>query len=747
MTSKTLARLALIAPLVLAAGVAHADGLIIVHDPPLPGPRHPFAPLEVEYHRVEVKITGQAATTTVDQSFFNPNPQRLEGTYIFPIPKGAAIDSFEMDVNGTMTGAELLDADKARVIYEDIVRRMRDPALLEYTGQGLYRARIFPLEPRASKRVRMQYTELLGRDSGLVEYRYPLNTERFSSVPIETVSIRVELENRDGLRTVYSPSHPVEVSRKGSDRAVVAWEASRVTPDTDFRLFYAPDTKLDVGVDLLPYRDGAGDGYFLLLLSPSTQLPSTRVGAKDVVFVLDTSGSMAERGKIDQARQALELCIANLNPHDRFEVVRFSTEAESLMGGLVQATEGNRRRATEMVGAFRPIGGTAIEDALARAIEPAGPRAGHERPYAVVFLTDGRPTVGATDEGVLLEGLRRAVGDRGIRIFCFGLGTDVNAKLLDRIAGETRGLSRYVLPEQDLELEVSGFFAKISHPVLANPRLGVSGGVRLSGIHPHDLPDVYRGDQVVVLGRYHGSGDAALTLEGTVDGRPWRAAFDARFPASARDHVFIPRLWATRRVGFLLDQIRLHGESAELRDEVVELARAYGIVTPYTAYLIVEDEAKRGVPVASRSLPTVDRDARAREEAGRMFNEVRTQSSGDAAVGGAQAMDALKAAETVVAPSVASAHVRRGQGGAGRVDEALAAAEQRYVGGRTFYRNKERWVDGTIAGRAVSRRVRLELASAEYFDLLRRHPETAPWLALGREVELRVGDVVYVVGE
>jgi Ca-activated chloride channel family protein len=266
-------------------------------------------------------------------------------------------------------------------------------------------------------------------------------------------------------------------------------------------------------------------------------------------------------------------------------------------------------------------------------------------------------------------------------------------------------------------------------------------------MHPGDLPDVYRGDQVVVLGRYHGSGDAALTLEGTVAGRPWRAAFDARFPAAAHDHVFIPRLWATRRVGFLLDQIRLHGESAELKEEIVELARTHGIVTPYTAYLIVEDEAQRGVPVTSRSLPTVDRDAGVREEAGRMFNEVKRQSSGDAAVGGAQAVDALKSAENLAAPAAASAHVRRGQGGAGGIDEALDAAEQRYAGGRAFYRNGEHWVDGTIAGRSIARRVSLKLGSAEYFDLLRRHPEVAPWLALGRRVELRVGDVVYAVGE
>ncbi len=741
----------LAAAVVAVAALGHADGLIIVHDPPVPGPRYAFAPLRVEHHRVEVRISGQTATTTVEQSFFNPNPQRLEGTYVFPIPKGASIDSFQMDVGGRMVEAELLDADRARAIYEDIVRRMRDPALLEYSGQGLYKVRIFPLEPNASKRVRMQYSEVLRADSGLVEYRYPLNTEKFSAGPIEEVSVEVELECPQGIRTVYSPSHPVEVARHGAGRARVAWEASRVTPDTDFQLFYAPDARHDVGLDLLAFRErGDGDGYFLLLLAPSSQVPSARVAAKDVVFVLDTSGSMAERGKIDQAKRALRFCLANLNPGDRFEVVRFSTEAEPVMDGLVEATAANRARAEQAVDGFKPIGGTAIEDALRLALEAASATAGRERPFAVVFLTDGRPTVGSTDEETLLAGVRKAVGDRPIRVFCFGIGTDVNTRLLDRLAEDTRALSQYVLPEEDLELKVSSFFAKISHPVLANPRLRVAGAVRVSRMYPAELPDLYRGDQAVVLGRYSGSGDVAVTLEGTVAGQPWRATFDARFPSRASEHAFVPRLWATRRVGYLLDQIRLHGESAELKDEVVQLARAYGIVTPYTAYLIVEDEERRGVPVTSRSMPSVDRDRAVRDEAEGMFREMRTASSGDAAVGGAQAMDALKRAETAAAPAAASEHTRRGYAatpGAGRVDRALAATEQRYVGGRTFYRNGDRWVDALAQARPTLRRAQVKLASDEYFALLRNHPEAAPWLALGRRVEVLLGDTVYEVVE
>lgn len=734
-----------------------ADGLIVIHERP-PGfvpPRHApyaFAPLEVKYHHVKATVRDQVAVTEVDQAFYNPNAQRLEGDYVFPVPRGAQIDKFSMDVNGKMMEAELLDAEKARKIYEDIVRKMKDPALLEYAGQAMFRVRIFPLEPHSDKRVQLKYTQMLKNDAGLVAYTYPLNTEKFSAQPIKTVSVKVDLECKQPLKSVYSPSHIVEIKRDGDRKAVIGFETSNARPDTDFQVFYSTEAKTDVGISVLTYNEGSDPdgGYFALLAAPAAELSREKIVQKDIVFVLDTSGSMAEKDKLEQARKALVFCLKNLNKGDRFEVVRFSTEAEPLFGRLESSDEANRRKAEDFVQGLKPIGGTAIEDALTKALKPAETQAEKDRPYVIVFLTDGKPTIGMTDEKELLNLVARKIGDRTIRVFCFGIGADVNTHLLDQITERTRGASQYVLPSEDLELKVSSFYTKINEPVLANLTLGFSGKVKFTRLHPSALPDLFKGEQLVVFGRYSGEGDAAITLEGSINGAKRTFTYEAGFPAKATEHPFLAKLWATRRVGFLLDEIRLHGENKELRDEVSELARKYGIVTPYTAYLIVEDEARRNVAMESRTLQVFARDGTARSEATRMYRENNMAKSGEAAVGGAQALDALRVGQTLEVQQRANAYAWRGQTGASeagarRVEEAMQNQQARFVRGRTFYQNGSQWVDALAQTRPNSRKVQVRFNSGEYFDLMRKHADAAPWLSVGRNVQLLMDDTVYEV--
>lgn len=738
-----------------AAGIARADGLIIApHPHPGPGQPYAFAPLAVKYHHVTVTITDQVAVTEVDQSFYNPTSARLEGTYIFPIPAGAQIDRFAMDIDGKMTEAELLDAAKARQIYEDIVRRMRDPALMEYAGQGLFKVRIFPIEPRSEKRVRLSYTQVLRQESGLVEYVYPLNTEKFSAQPVGSVSVKVALSSTHDLQSVYSPSHPVEVRRPDARHAVAGFETSNARPDTDFQLFYSTRPDGDVGLSLLASRNGddADGGYFLLLASPSVRLAGEQIVQKDVVFVLDTSGSMADGGKLDQAKRALQFCLQNLNAGDRFEIVRFATEAEPLFGRLAPADADHLAKAAAFVKELKPIGGTAIEDALAAALAPAPGAGSPDRPYVVVFLTDGKPTIGSTDEKQILDRARAAAGGRAVRVFCFGIGTDINTRLLDRLAEETRAASQYVLPSEDIEVKVSNFYAKISMPVLANPRLEVSGPVKISKTYPTALPDLFKGEQLVLFGRYTGSGAATVKLSGSVNGRPRTFTYAAEFPARDAAHGFIPRLWATRRVGFLLDQIRLHGESAELRDEVTRLARLYGIVTPYTAYLIVEDESRRNVPVTSRTLQAIDGDEKLVTETRRRYKEMKDESSGAGVVGGVQSNSTLKQAEVVSAPAEANVHARKGYAGAAapesaRVDQAISAQANRFIAGRNFFQNGSQWIDANVQAKPGARRVQVKFNSAEYFDLMGKHPSMPQWLSVGRNVQVALGDTVYEIVE
>jgi Ca-activated chloride channel homolog len=747
---------AILGLIVLFLSSAYADGLIIIphHPPGFVIPRHipyVFAPLEIKYHHVTVKITDQVAVTEVDQFFFNPNNLRLEGDYIFPIPKGAQIDKFSMDVNGKMTEAELLDAEKARGIYEDIVRRMKDPALLEYAGQGLFRVRIFPIEPHSEKRIRLKYVEMLRSDNGLVSYTYPLNTEKFSAQPIKSVSVKVDLESKQALKTVYSPSHSVEVKREGNHKAIVGFETSNARPDTDFQLFYSVEQK-EIGISVLTFNDGSdsGGGTFALLASPSAEIAKEKIVQKDVVFVLDTSGSMAQNDKLEQAKKALVFCLKNLNAGDRFELVRFSTEAESLFGKLAEVNEPNRQKAEGFVKELRPIGGTAIEEALANALKPAEIRPERTRPYVIVFLTDGKPTIGKTDEKELLAGVEKGIGDRTIRIFCFGIGADVNTHLLDGIAEKTRAASQYVLPAEDLEVKVSSFYTKINDPVLSDLKLSFSGAVRFSKMHPSALPDLFKGDQLMVFGRYNGAGDVAIKLEGMINGVRRTFTFEANFPARATEHTFLPKLWATRRVGFLLDQIRLHSEEKELKDEIVDLARKHGIVTPYTAYLVVEDESRRNVIAERRTFQGFEQLPAARAASSAMYRDARLNKSGEAAVGGAQAIDMMNRADNMAALDKANDMALRGQigeleEGAKTIQNAIQNQQTRSIRGRTFYQNGAQWVDSLAQTKQNARRQQVKFNSEAYFALMRKYKDAAQWFSVGRNVQVLIEDTLYEI--
>ena len=760
--------------LLAAATSTFADGFIIVdpsHRHP-PGPRQPvwpgpmpppraysFAPLEVTYHHVNVKIDGQIATTFVDEEFYNPNPERLEGTYLFPIPKDAQIDKFTMDINGRQVEAELLPADKARNIYEDVVRKLRDPALLEYADRGLFKVHIFPIEPNSRKRVTLSYTQVLKADGGLVSYVYPLNTEKFSAKPIPSVSVKVELQSDRPLKTIYSPSHAVEIKRHGSDRAAVNYEATNVLPDTDFALYFAPE-KDELGVNLLAYKVGNEDGYFLLFASPGMDGKEKQVLPKDVAFVLDTSGSMTGR-KLEQAKQALQFCVENLNENDHFEIIRFSTEVEPLFGKLVSASENNRQKAEDFVKGLTATGSTAIDDALQKTL--ALRTDDSDRPFVVIFLTDGMPTIGTTDNDQIIADVKAASKGR-TRVFCFGIGGDVNTHLLDQIAEETRAFAQYVLPEEDLEVKVSSFFSKIKDPVVANPTIKFTGDVRVAKLYPSSLPDLFRGEQLVLAGRYSGHGDSAVILEGTVNGATRQFNYKVNFPNTEDEHEFIARLWATRRVGYLLDQIRLHGENAELRDEVTELARRFSIVTPYTAYLIVEDENRHHVPLAMQSLPQLSSDRAVLHEAAGNWNAFKVETQGTKALAGARNNLALSSAQ-VPAVATASASVEANRalgfpvgGGAGMPPAVLANDAKarlvndshpgQWVAGKNFFLNtSNQWVDTLAQQFRNAKRQRIQFNSPEYFTFAAKHPLALPWLALGQNVQFVLDDTLYEIYE
>ena len=725
----------LVISIFLSTQFVFADGLIII---PRPQPLQSPYPLEVLYHHVEVKINGNVAETFIDQEFHNPSDVMLEGYYIFPIPKNAAIKDFSMEINGKMVSAELLDATKARQIYEDIVRQIKDPALLEYTGQGIFKVRIFPIEPRSSKKVKISYREILDSDNGIYEYVYPLNTEKFSAKPVKSVSIKVDLKTNNKIKTIYSPTHSIDVVHKDNKNAVISFEEENTKPDIDFKLYYSTNND-DVGLSLLTYKTGNDDGYFLLTAAPSFVINENQIDDKDITFVLDVSGSMAGE-KLKQAKKALLYCINNLNRGDRFDIIRFSTEAYSLFSQIESASVNNIKKAEKFINDLKPVGGTNIEEALNIALKEKG---NSNRTHLIVFITDGKPTIGETGDENLLKKIKK-LNKENIRIFTFGIGNEINTHLLDKITEQSKAFRTYISENEDIEVKVSSFYDKVQSPVLTNLSLSFSGGINSFQTYPNNLPDLFKGSGVTIFGRYSGSGSSNIKLDGMIKGEHKSFYLKADFSNDNDEYDFIPPLWASRRIGYLLDQIRLNGEDKELVDEITQLAREHGIVTPYTSYLIMEDEEIR---IRRNELvdhfQTLPPAPELRREAAGDFDAMKLKS-GERSVTASEEVQGLNYAGNI-------AETKQGSGRMNYKDEhgnEMNLSQQvRNIQGRAIYQSGKFWVDSELQNQKSKNQKRIQFNSDEYFRLLKEKPETAQFLALGQNVRFYYDYTFYEIYE
>ncbi|HVF55841.1 MAG TPA: VIT and VWA domain-containing protein [Pyrinomonadaceae bacterium] len=737
--------------LVCVGASARAQGVIV----PRPCVRCPVPPrpvplpraLPIKSIKIDTKIAGQVATTHVEQLFRNDTDAVLEGTYFFPIPESASISEFAIWDGDRRLVGEVRSREEARRIYDEIVRRQRDPGLLEYAGRDLFQASIFPIPARSDKKLEITYTQILKAETGTVSYRYPLGTGRNVS-PIGMVSGRVQIEGREPVRNVYSPSHQIDLARKGDRSASVSFEQRGGQEPQDFQLFYTLSNE-DFGLTLLTHREPGKQGYFLLMLSPKNALAEQEYSAKDIVFVLDTSGSMAAEGKMEKARAALLYGVRSLRPEDRFNVVSFAGEEHLMANGLVRADAAGRGRGEEFVRNLRPVGGTNINDSLLAAMKQFEPG---DRPRMLIFMTDGLPTVGETNAQRIIENARGARRP-GVRLFTFGVGYDVNTALLDKLASENGGVAEYVEPKEDLEVKVSAFFTKINYPVLTSIELDMAG-VETDLLYPREMPDLFRGSQITLIGRYRNNFDlrnTTLRLLGRAGGQPRTFAYEnLSFPLTESNNDFLPRLWATRRVGWLMEQVRTNGEQQELRDEIVDLGTRYGIVTPYTSYLALESPVQVA-PGLITAAPTQQGGPRRESE-----------RSGGRQSATADSIAPLNGRMRPSAPPPASAPRRdaaKAITGEAAVKESKRAREQqetlraddsstggvRKVEGKTFYLRDDVWLDSEFKADGRLPETALVFGSDEYFALLKREPQLARFFALGERVVVVYKDRVYRV--
>jgi Ca-activated chloride channel family protein len=713
----------------VVAAPSAAQGLLLRPDrlPPTPPTPSRVLPMDLRTFEIDAQLRGEVVSATLEMTWYNPNPFDAEGIFVFPLPPGAAVSDFRFTMNGTLVRGEVLDEEKARTLYEEIVRRRKDPALLQYVGAGVFRASLFPLPARKDSRIVLRYEAALPAEAGMVGWRHPLGLCEDPSGSGFDLRIRVDVEQPAPIQTIYSPTHDIEIVSRDSRRSVVTFEGAGLRPEGDFRLYVSCGTD-DIGMHLLTHRLPGEEGTFLLFLSPPDLPDEADARPKDLVFVLDTSGSM-EGEKIEQAKEALRFVVRKLHPGDRFDLVTFSTEPRLLAPELLPADEASLERALAFIERTEAVGGTNIHDALLQALRL---RSDDDRPCHVVFLTDGKPTVGERDPKKILDAVREA-NRSGARLFVFGVGVDVNTFLLDRLAEENRGSRDYVAAGEDIEVRVSSLYRKIAFPALEAPEL-VFEGIEVRGLAPRSIGDLFHGTRAVVAGRYVGSGEAEIVLRGRALGRERTVRHRAVFPARSSENPFVPRVWAMRRVGMLLDEIRLHGSDEELVAEVVRLGKRYGIVTPYTSSLVREDEP----PVAGAR--------RDREQLLRLG--YLPGASGDERFVGATAVEESRLAKRL---RDASGHeFRAGASDAGTTPAGRAApgdeAERiRYRGEKTFVRIRGVWTDSEIDPAEVEKVVEIVAFSREYFERIREDPLLARYFSVGVPLLVRHAGTTYRV--
>lgn len=697
-------------------------------------------PVTLKGHSVTAVVNDNVAEVTVEQVFHNSSGRQLEGTYLFPLPEGASVSQWAMTMGGKMVQGEIMEASRARRIYEDIVRRRRDPGLLEYMGRGLFKARVFPIMPRSDLTIRLTFQQVLPEDGGTLEFRYPLATDRFNHTPVQSTVIDIKVDSSVDLKAIYSPTHSVEVTRNGDRKARIGYERSGRKQDKDLVVYIGRSTD-GVGFSVQSHRPIGKDGTFMMVLAPRTEVPADQLIPKDVVYVLDTSSSMAGP-KMEQARRALQYGVRLLRPDDRFNVIGFATNIYPFQDEMKAATSQMKEAAVKWIDGMQPRGPTNIDGALKAALALRGEG---DRLFMIVFITDGKPTVVERDPNKILANVK-AANSANTRIFTFGVGYDLDVSLLDRIAEATRGARDYVRPDEDIEVVTGRFFKKVEQPVLSDVSIDYGPGV--VEVFPRQLPDLFAGTQVVVFGRYKESGDRTIRLKGKVGSKVVSIEYQATL-RNGEGAGYLPRLWAHRKVAFLLDEIRLHGANRELIDEVIRLATRYAIVTPYTAGLVVEENEM----IDGRRFDAPSRRAR-RSLGGLIPGRVGATDRG---AGGAlptpmpTAPSSEAAKKTKLADSERLREMKEGVGGKAEADDdkwggdmADALSRVKSAADKTFKRQgKSRWIDSDWDGKATPEKI--EAFSTRYFELLKLNAKIAKYLAVAEHVLFVHAGKVYEV--
>ena len=715
----------------LAHGVRHHHWHPPIMPHVRPRPRHP-APVQVSSVDVAVKISDRMATTTMTMVLHNPGHSQQESEVIIPVSNKAMIRQFGLEGAQGKFPAKLIPRDEARKIYDEIVRRSLDPALLEFAGSGLVKSSVFPVPAGGSSRIRLVYEELLDVDGDRIDFTLLRSESLEYKVPW---NVTVDWTMKGGIAGVYCPSHDLIEQRNGPRRMKLKNRGKMQSGSLQLSATRRISDRATASIMAYPkHHKRADGGFYLLLISPPQRAKQKSV-KREVTLVIDKSGSMAGE-KMEQALKAATQVIEGLEEGEYFNIIVYNEAVEAFSKLPVIKSRKNLLAARDYLRTIRVSGGTNIHDALKMAVQQKSTRGALP---LVLFLTDGVPTIGQTQE----KKIREAISTENIhhrRIFTIGVGVDVNTPLLARLADDSRARATYVLPKEDVEVKVAQVFRRLSGPVLSDPVLTCDGNV-VTDVLPARMPDMFDGEQVVVLGRYHGAKKLHMTLKGNDHSGPREFEFNLSLKKASKRNAYVPRLWATRKIAVLTEALRDLGSEngtkvdmkdpkvRELVDEIVRLSTEYGVLTEYTAFL-----ARDGMMFTNN----MHRDAISRASTELQSKAVKKRS-------GAASLNQ----DWNIARSKSANQLNPGNYFLNEELEDDQVAQVRQVADKAFYRKGNEWVDASLAGKEVTQESAelIHVSSPKFQKIVTRlvADRRQSCLALGENIRITIDDKTYLI--
>jgi Ca-activated chloride channel family protein len=623
-----------------------------------------------------VDIADQLAVTTLVITVKNNSPRQAEAEMILPVPEEAVFKTFTFDGAQPGATARLLPKAEARQLYDSIVARSKDPALLEFVGTGALKSSVFPVAPGGMQKVRVTWEQLLKADGPRLDYLLPRTEALEYNVPW---TLTGTVKSSGPVGAIYSPSHDIvmEQNAAGGFTKITLRPGAERQPGSVRISILRQEAGMSASLTACPDPMGTG-GYFLMLIAPPAKRAEIMPMKRELTLVLDKSGSMAG-GKLDQVKIAALQAIEGLADGEAFNLIVYNEAVESFAPAPVVKSPDTTAKVRDYIKALRPSGGTNIHDSMLAALRQP-PTAGMLP--VVLFLTDGLPTVGVTIEKQIREAAAKE-NPHSRRVFTFGVGVDVNTPLLSALARGAKGSAVFVLPGEDVEVKVGSVARRLNGPLLADVTLACSESGRIQDLLPAKMPDVFEGDQIVLLGRYAGSAPLKFDLTGRDAAGERKFHFEFQLDKASVANTHVPRLWAARRIATLTEAVRDLGEDPsitahdprvkELTDEIVRLSRDFGVLSEYTAFF-----ADDGTPLASTAAPAVQR---------RFSAEIESKALKARAGAGSVNQEANVAA----AKDSATLNLRNAQWSANLSKTEFSNVQQ--ISDRAYYKKGERWID------------------------------------------------------